>query len=198
MVKIFEKENQGIKDEWEEYQAWKNKREEQRSPESTSSEQTKRFESKRRNRKETTNVKIRVIRLNTEIPKDNQKEIVLTPAPRVLAEKEGRDMPIEVHDEEERPVIEPEGEVVAITGRYASEADEGSGESAVEAEARRKVGHFEFLHEHLASIRLPRNKDINFPEKFRTMRRTSTSSSSKKSEKKEFRFTTTKPKRRKG
>ena len=78
-----------------------------------------------------------MIRLNTEIPTDKRKEIVLTPAPRVLAEREGRELPIEVHDEEERPVIEPEEEVVAITGRYAIEADKGSGESAVAAEERR-------------------------------------------------------------
>ena len=207
LVTNYEKDNHigEIKDEWEEYQFWLLKREEQkqRSPESTSSEQTRRIQSKRRNRKETTpSVKIKVIRLNTEVPKE-RNEIVLIPAPRVLAEREGREMPIEVPDEderpEERPIEGPGAHEMTIAGRYAvdsdtkfaerlveAEADEDLLQSAVETEARRKVGYFEFLQGQLAKLNLPRNKDLNLLERFRSMKGTSTSSSSKEPEKEEF------------
>ena len=106
--------------------------------------------------------------MNTEVPKDKRKEVVLTPAPRVLAEIERRERPIDVPDEipeerleerleerpEERPIEEP------IAGRYAVDAyaerlsDEEFAtrlaeaeaitlerglESAADKEARRKV-----------------------------------------------------------
>ena len=47
-------------------------------------------------------MKIKVVRLNTEIPREKRKEIVLIPAARVLAEKEGRILPVEIPDDEER------------------------------------------------------------------------------------------------
>jgi hypothetical protein len=119
--------------------------------------------------------------LNTEVPKDKRKEIVLTPAPRVLAEREERDLPIDIPDDErlderpeERPIEGPTVNSLSITGRYAVDSDEefakrldeaeantGLLESAVEKEERRKVGYFEHLQEQLAKLRLPRNKDLN-------------------------------------
>jgi hypothetical protein len=145
-----------LKDEFERYQEWEKReaqRKVQRSPESTSSEQTK---SKRRNRKD--HVKIKVVRLNTEIPKEKRKEFVLIPAPRIVAEREGRDLPVEIPDDEERLEERPtEGPIVqaTIAGRYAVDsegennatwlADEDPNKHEREAEARRKVGYFETL-----------------------------------------------------
>ena len=127
--------------------------------------------------------------MNTEVPKDKRKEIVLTSAPRVLAEREGRDMPREIQDEderpEERPVVESGGETATTAGRYATEANEETTALSedVEREERRKVGYFEHLQEQLAKLRLPRNIDLNLLEKFRSVKGTSTSSSSKRQEK---------------
>jgi hypothetical protein len=130
-----------LKDEYERYQEWEKReaqRKDQRSPESTSSEQTKRFESKRRNRKD--HVKIKVVRLNTEIPKEKRKEIVLIPAPRVLAEREGRPLPVEVTDDEERlegrPIEGPIVHEVTVAGRYAVDNEEHLIERLAEAEAK--------------------------------------------------------------
>ena len=193
LVKKFEEDNQIIKDKWEECQKWKRERQQPKSPDSTSSEQGKKFRNIR-NRGNTP--KIKVIRLNTEVPKV-KKEIILTPAPRVLAEREGRILPIEIPDEE-KPDEGPE-ERPTVIGRYAAESDEEYAtrlaaihveaeaekdpilemvERTFEIEAQRKVGYFEYLQERIAKLKLPRNKDLNLLEKFRSMKGTSTSSSS--------------------